>query len=114
MATGCLVLTTVTTRGHNGHYGHYPRVVTVVTVVTTAGGLAVYLSKLIVWQLTAVGDLSALPPPGSDAFFGDFFEQNLTPTIPHLLAAQIYNVKSTSGISQTNMHVMEKWQKYFC
>ena len=41
MATGCLVVTTVTTRGHNGHYGHYPRVVTVVTVVTMAGGLAV-------------------------------------------------------------------------
>ena len=48
MATGCLVVTTVTTRGHNCHYGHYPRVVTVVTVVTRAGGLAVYLSKLIV------------------------------------------------------------------
>ena len=48
MATGCLVVTTVTTRGHNGHYGHYPRVVTVVTVVTRAGDLAVSLSKLIV------------------------------------------------------------------
>ena len=48
MATGCLVVTTVTTRGHNCHYGHYPRVVTVVTVVTRAGDLAVSLSKLIV------------------------------------------------------------------
>eukprot|EP00985_Skeletonema_marinoi_P002994 scaffold1236_cov138-Skeletonema_marinoi.AAC.11 len=24
MATGCLVVTTVTTRGHNGHNGHNP------------------------------------------------------------------------------------------
>ena len=54
MATGCLVVTTVTTRGHNGHYGHYPRVVTVVTVVTRAGGLRFGILSKLIEQLTAV------------------------------------------------------------